>query len=78
MELITIYGEIERWKIFSDGQTYSLEKDSLVYPRTKGWFQLERSGNRWKLYRMLAESRAEIYPDWDNQQTDEQIDFVRV
>lgn len=66
MELITIYGEIERWKIFSDGQTYSLEKDSLVYPRTRGWFQLEKSGSRWLLHRMLRESRAEIYPDWNN------------
>lgn len=64
MEVITIYGEIERWKIFSDGQVYSLEDDSLVYPSTKGWFQLRQSGNRWKLQRVLFESRAEIYPDW--------------
>lgn len=67
MEIITIYGEIERWKIFSEGQTYSLENDSLVYPREGGWFQLERSGNRWKLHRMLRESRAEVYPYWNNQ-----------
>lgn len=67
MEIITIFGEIERWKIFSEGQTYSLEKDSLVYPRERGWFQLERSENRWKLHRMLREARAEVYPDWNNQ-----------
>lgn len=67
MEIVTIYGEIERRKIFSDGQTYSLEKDSLVYPRTRGWFQLRKSGDRWLLYRMLSESRAEVYPDWNNQ-----------
>ena len=66
MEIITIYGEIERWKIFSEGQTYPLENDSLVYPRESGWFQLERSGNRWKLHRMLRESRAEVYPDWND------------
>lgn len=64
MEIITIYGEIERWKIFSDEQTYSLENDSLVYPRASGWFQLEKSGNRWKLLRMLREARAEIYHGW--------------
>lgn len=64
MEIITIFGEIERWKIFSEGQTYSLENDSLVYPRERGWFQLEKSGNRWKLHRILRESRAEVYPNW--------------
>lgn len=70
MEIITIFGEIERWKIFSEGQTYSLENDSLVYSREKGWFQLERYGNRWKLLRMLREARAEIYPDWNNDEVD--------
>lgn len=67
MEIITIYGEIERWKIFSEGQTYSLENDSLVYPRERGWFQLEKSNKRWKLIRMLREARAEVYPDWNNE-----------
>lgn len=66
MEIITIYGEIERWKIFSDGQIYSLEDDSLVYPREKGWFQIEKRDKRWKLLRMLRESRAETYPDWND------------
>lgn len=67
MEIVTIYGEIERWKIFSEGQTYSLENDSVVYPRASGWFQLRKSGNRWKLQRVLFESSAEVYPDWNNQ-----------
>nr|DAH58458.1 MAG TPA: hypothetical protein [Bacteriophage sp.] len=67
MKVITIYGEIEGPKIYSDGQVYSLEKDSLVYPRTKGWFQLKESGRRWKLIRMLRKSRAEVYPHWDNE-----------
>jgi hypothetical protein len=64
MEIITIYGEICRWKINSEGKIYSLADDSLVYPAEKGWFQIVKSDNRWKLIRMLRESRAEVYPDW--------------
>lgn len=67
MEIITIYGVIEKDKIFSDNQIYNLKVDSLVCTKTKGWFWICKSNNCYQLLRVLKKVRAEIYSEWTDE-----------
>lgn len=67
MEIITVYGTLYGDTIICKDQTYYLNSDSKAWRPFVGWFHITKSGDKWRLIRMLDESKAEIYPDWNNQ-----------
>jgi hypothetical protein len=62
--IITIYGEIDRDKIYCKDEIYQLKHDSKIHPRKKGWFHLLNENGIWRLRRVLYKDEAEIYPGW--------------
>ena len=69
MKVITVYGTLKGQTIHTDESDYPLiTKNSFRLPY-KGWFQIEKSGDKWILWRTL-------FQDWTDSYIDESGSFV--
>lgn len=60
-----VYGTLKGQTIYTDEGDFSLVKKSSLRLSYKGWFQVEKSGDKWKIGRTLFQDYADSYIDED-------------
>lgn len=63
MKVITVYGILKGQIIHTDEGDYPLKTKSSLRLPYKGWFQLEKSGDKWILWRTLFQDYTDSYID---------------
>ena len=69
MKVITVYGTLKDRIIYTDEGNYPLITNNHLRLPYKGWFQIEKSGDKWILWRTL-------FQDWTDSYIDEDGSFV--
>lgn len=60
-----VYGTLKGQTIHSDEGDFPLIKKSSLRLPYKGWFQVEKIGDKWKIGRTLYQDHADSYIDED-------------
>ena len=65
MKVITVYGILKGQTIHTEDKDYQLSTKNTLKCTYKGWFQIEKSENGWRLWRTLFQDWADSYIDDD-------------
>lgn len=68
--MLTVYGELCRYQVKTDDETYQLTRYSNVRTPRKGWCTLCKSKDKWLLVRFLDETKANVLPNWNTELKD--------